>query len=376
MIKSSVLTVLFQRFLDVNLTIKNDMENENKIEIKLVQVPIIQHKLSEVGKRIDQRIAKLNIGSQLATEETIQYLKKQRAELNKEHKELDDYLKSAISPITDVVTEIKSLYKINASEKYKTADDLYKDKITAFELTVKTEKQKEIVTYFTELCESEKIDFLEFKHTGIEVNLSTSPKQYKEKCNAFVQRVSDDLLLINSMEHSPEIMVEYKSNNFNASQAIKTVTDRKEAEKLEEDRKKQAEIDRRNTMLRSLAMVHSDMTKTMNYASDNNIFITDKEIEGLPKDEFNKLFVEVESKIKAKHIEEKATLFASSAPGANENAPVEKPVDKPVEPLSAPVQKAPEAKKVKASFEVTGTMDELMALKQYLIDNNLTYKNL
>ena len=63
-------------------------------EIKLIQAPIIKHELEVVGKSIDQRLEELNIEGQVATEETVQSLKKLRAELNSELKEYEEQRKT------------------------------------------------------------------------------------------------------------------------------------------------------------------------------------------------------------------------------------------------------------------------------------------
>ena len=56
---------------------------------------------------------------------------------------------------------------------------------------------------------------------------------------------------------------------------------------------------------------------------------------------------------------------------------LEKPKQAPA-PLQSPVEIIPEkpVKKVMATFEVTGTMQQLMALKDFLVSNNYEYKNI
>ena len=136
-------------------------------------------------------------------------------------------------------------------------------------MEIKTAKKNKLIFYFNDLCASMKIDFLLFENVIKDVLLSTTEKAYKEQILTYVNRVNDDQLLINTLEFSPEIITEYKSNGFNASLAITTVNDRKQKEKLETQRIKQVETDRRETLLRKLAMVSQDMTQTFNYVSDN-----------------------------------------------------------------------------------------------------------
>jgi len=158
-------------------------------------------------------------------------------------------------------------------------------------------------------------------------------------------------------------MAEYK-NTLNASKAITAVVARKEAEKLESDRIKQAEINRRSSLLRGINFYFSDMTKTFNWTQDENVNINLSDVENLSKEEFQKLFVKVEALTKVKEPE----------------AVLDKPAPeiKTPEPISAPtvIEPAKQESTFTASFECVGTMAQLMALKDYLIENKITYKNI
>ena len=76
-----------------------------------------------------------------------------------------------------------------------------------------------------------KIDFIPFEKLGLEINLSTTEKAYKERVNDYITKVTDDLLLIRANEFEAEIMVEYKAFFKRFSQSITKVVARKEAEK-------------------------------------------------------------------------------------------------------------------------------------------------
>jgi hypothetical protein len=338
---------------------------ENNTEIKLVQNPIIKHELMKIGKSVTERLSELNLENQVATNDTIQTLKKLRAELNKEHSKYKGQFKAVKDAVLKPVNEIEPIYKSEISEKYENADTILKDKIGDFENLVKKEKQDEIIIYFHELCQSEKIDFLYFENTGIEINLSTTKKAYKEKCNEFVKKVVDDLALINTNEFQAEILVEYKKS-LNASNAITTVTVRKEAERKEKERLFVIEKNRRIELLKKLGLVFMDMTNAYEY--DAEIYLAVDKIEKLTKAEFEKVFIEIEVGIKAKKQAEQSPT----------NTPeILKPIEQPVikTPLSAPKVEVKE-ETVTASFEVTGTMPQLRALGQYMKSNNITYKNI
>ena len=80
-------------------------------QIKLVQMPVIQHKLVEVGKEVKRRIEELNLPNLIATEDTIQSLKTLRADLNKEAKEFEDSRKMIKTKINEPYDEFEQVYK-------------------------------------------------------------------------------------------------------------------------------------------------------------------------------------------------------------------------------------------------------------------------
>lgn len=212
------------------------METQNGIVLK--QAPVIQHKLEDVGKQVTERIEFLNIDSLVATEETLKSLKALRAELNKDLKEFEEQRKFVKNGVNKPYLEFEAIYKTEISEKYTSAVDKLKDKIGSVEMKLKEQKRNELIEYFSQYCASENIDFLKFTNTGIEVNLSTSIKKYKEQIHKFIERVKSELTLIDSEEHSTEILVEYKKT-LNVSQAITNVRYRKQAEKEEAEKAEQ-----------------------------------------------------------------------------------------------------------------------------------------
>ncbi len=209
---------------------------EDKFILK--QQPVIVHKLHEAGEMVTKRIEELKIDSLVPTEDALKSLKQIRADLNKEFKEFEEQRKFLKNGINKPYLEFEAIYKTEISEKYTSAVDKLKDKIGSVEMKLKEQKRNELIEYFDQYCVSENIDFLKFTNTGIEVNLSTSIKKYKEQIQEFIERVKSDLTLIDSEEHSTEILVEYKKT-LNVSQAITNVRYRKQAEKEEAEKAEQ-----------------------------------------------------------------------------------------------------------------------------------------
>lgn len=338
---------------------------ENQIVLK--QAPVIVHKLQEVGAEVTRRIEELDIDSLVATEDSLKSLKSTRAELNKELKEFEDQRKFIKNGVAKPYQDFEAIYKEEISGKYTYAVEKLKKKIETIEMKLKEEKRDQIVEYFLELRAAEKIDFIEFDHTGIEVNLSTSLKAYKEKAEEFVSRIKDDVSLIETMEHQAEIFAEYK-RTLNASQAIKEINNRKQREEEEKERIRLAGIQKRKNRLQALGMKFDEFSNS--YMYDSLFFVTLKEVEDLSDKEFEVRIIELQAEL-AEYNEAKKKPES----GKEYNVAYVATPPKKEEPLQAPVVEEKE-KTFTASFEVTGTMTQMQALKAFLIENKITYKNL
>jgi hypothetical protein len=329
------------------------------LEIRLTQTPIIEHDLFRVGRSVTERLNALNLEGQVATEETVGALKKLRAELNKEAAEYEAQRKAVKDAVMKPYTELEDVYKPEVSDKYKAADALLKEKIAFVENEMKSKKRDEVVSYFDELCMAENLDFLSFSQTGIEVKLSDSLKSLKDKVFEFIGKVSEEIRLIDTQDYKAEILVEYKKT-LNAAKAIREIKERKEAEKYEQERIKLAETQRRQRLIGTLSMVYHDLTKTYNWVKDETVYITNNDIETLPEDAFQIRYVQLQEEIKSK------TTIGDF---------VEKNI---TAPLKAPIVETPDVKEelFTAVFECELTKKQAELLREFLITNNITYKNI
>lgn len=337
-------------------------------EIKLVQSPIITHKLQEAGKEVSKRIEELELDKQIATVETVKSLKDLRAELNKELADFETQRKLIKEGVNTPYLEFEAIYKVEISEKYKSAIDLLKDKIAFVEDKIKSEKKQSVETYFNELCAAEKIDFITFDKLGIEINLSTTEKKYKEQVNEYITKVVDDLALIKSTDFESETLVEYKKT-LNVSNAITTVKTRKENEKVEAERLKAEQTQNRKNYLSKLGLNYVEITNSYEFNAD--IYVSLSDIENLSKEDFTKKYTEIEAKIKdlkAKEVLKETTNEAVSSP-----EPVKSPVSAPI---TAPVVESIAEEIKVAQFEVKATMSKLRLLGQFMKDNGIEYKNI
>jgi len=332
-------------------------------EIELVQKPIIAHKLKEIGADVAKRLEDLNINNLVATIDTVKSLKDLRAELNKELKAFEDQRQFIKKGVNNPYNEFEAIYKVEISDRYNLAEATLKDKISSVEIKIKDEKKESIKGYFVELCLSENIDFICFDQMNMDINLSTTEKTYKEKCNEFILKIKDDLGLIKSMEFEAEIMADYKVS-LNASKSIQDVKDRKERERQENERIKLVEQNRRVAEFKRIGMIADKETKSLIY--NDEIYVSWDSVKDIEKVAFANKIIELEEKIKATKVVEPTTEIKKEEP---------KQPTKKEEVIAAPVVET-KLELLKATFEVTGTMPQLKALSEYLKSNNLTYKNI
>ena len=287
--------------------------------IKIKQELVIVHDLKNVGQQVTDRLSELNIEGQIATDDTIKSLKSLRAELNKEFAEFKLQFKTVNDVVIAPITAFKAEFKDEIESKYNAADETLKTTIGAHETKVKQAKESNVKVYFDELCASEGLDFLIFANVGLDINLSTTEKKYKEQCNEFILRIKDDLQLIETMEYKVEILAEYKTT-LNASKSITTVADRKLREKDEAEKVKQVEYLRRSKLLQGEGLAPDKETGT--YAFNDSIYLVWDSVKDLPVSEFSKLLIE-------------KSLEISEFKAGVKQAPIIAPeVNKPVELLA------------------------------------------
>lgn len=214
------------------------MEN-NIIQVK--QLPIIVEQLHEVKAEVTAKVEQAL--SLVCTEDTVKDVKKVRSELNKELKDYEERRKAVKKAIMTPYEQFETVYKDCISDTYKKADTELKGKIDSVENELKEQKKTEVKGYFDEYLTATGIDFVTFENAHINVTLSASMKSLKEQAKAFIDKIVDDLNLINTQEHKDDILYEYKAS-LNVSAAITTVTNRYkaiEAAKAREEERKARE---------------------------------------------------------------------------------------------------------------------------------------
>lgn len=333
-------------------------------EIKLVQLPVIEHEVKKIGKSVTERLEALNIDKQVATPDTVKSLKQLRAELNKELADYESQRKAVKSGVLKPYDEFEILYKVEISAKYNDAISMLKDKIAIVEDKIKADKEAEIREYWNELIATYNVDFVPFEKLGIVVNLSTTAKAYKEQLNGKATQIESDLNLINSQEHAAEILAEYKLKLV-ASEAILIVKERKEREAAEKKSLLDKRYSNRIAELKGLGFEFNEMLKIWDFRGKFSIQAKET-IYDLSDSDYQAAIRETIIAVK-----EVLTLENLAKEQNKVTAPVE-----PKQPEIKPEQAKEEVKIYTARFEVKGDYDTLMKLKQYMIDNQINYTNI
>jgi len=207
------------------------MENQELIVVK--QLPEIEEHLKNVSLEIDKKVNEAR--SLVCTEENKQAVKNIRAELKKELEQFEIQRKAVKEKVLAPYMQFEEVYKECISDKFREADKDLKEKIDAIEIEQKKRLEDGAREYFEEYMASKNIDFIKFERLGLKVGLSDNPTKLKKQITAFIDKIVDDLNLIETQEHKAEILVEYKQT-LNVSQAITSVTNRFKA--IEEEKKK------------------------------------------------------------------------------------------------------------------------------------------
>lgn len=158
------------------------------------------------------------------TEESIAIAKEEKKKVNKFKTEVSNYRKEIINQFNEPIRKFEQLGK----ETERILKDTYETingQVVSFEDTQKKLKEQEVIDYFNEYKISHNLDFITYEQANINVTLTASMKSLKEQAKAFIDKILDDIQLINLEEHKEEILVEYKQT-LNASKSIINVKNR------------------------------------------------------------------------------------------------------------------------------------------------------
>lgn len=211
-------------------------EFNGEIQARIKSVGEIESNMKEVKRYVEE----LNnyYKRVIFTEETLKQAKEEKAKINKFKAEVTNYRKNIVAEYNKPI----KIFDDTAKDTEKLLLETYSiinQQVAGFEEEQKRQKEQEIKEYFKEYKTANDIDFVNYEQAQINVTLTASVKSLKEQAKAFIDRIMDDLKLIETQECKEEILVEYKQN-LNVSKSIQEVANRHKL--LEEEKKKQEEL--------------------------------------------------------------------------------------------------------------------------------------
>ena len=213
-------------------------EFKNNIKAELKGITKIEDNINDV-KDYALKLSKYYSVKEF-DEETLKDAKSERAEVNKFKEKVADFRKEITKRFNEPLNKFIDTAKETEGILKETYDTI-NNQIKGYEEKQKEEKTEEVKDYFNELCEAENVDFVNYEQANINVTLSASMKSLKEQAKKFVDKVVDDINLINSTQFVDEIMIDYKKD-LNVSRAITEVNNRHaELEKVKQQKEEQVE---------------------------------------------------------------------------------------------------------------------------------------
>lgn len=209
--------------------------------IRLEQLPIITSQLDLISKDIEKRVTKaLKLE---CNEDTVKEIKQVRADFNKEFKVLEDKRKQVKSAIMEKYDTFEEIYKDKISNIYKNADEELKDKIDSVENELKEEKTNELKEFVEEHCKANNVH-IDFDRIGLNITLSASMKSLKEQAKEFIEKVANDLKLIEmESQYKDEILLEYQNDYDYVNAKTRVLEKQKQLKEIQAQREQRENIE-------------------------------------------------------------------------------------------------------------------------------------
>ena len=191
---------------------------KNNIDIneimKIEQMPIVFEQLEKIGALIEESTKDLD--KLECTEENKQEVKKRRTEINNTLKVLEDRRKEIKNSLLEPYNTFNEKYENECKTKLENASELLKTKIDVIENQQLAEKENELREFAEQHIKVNNLEkYIKFEDIGLNITLSASIKSLKEQILEFINKVIEDIKLIELEEYKDEIMYEYlESLNF------------------------------------------------------------------------------------------------------------------------------------------------------------------
>lgn len=250
------------------------------------------------------------------SEENLKEVRAVRADLTKIFKSLEEKRKEAKAAILAPYEAFEKVYRECVTDIYAPTDAELAGKIHDVENDLKAQKEADVREYFAEYATAQGVqEIAEYELAGINVTLNASKKSLREKAKAYIDGMRADVDAIQASDDRAELMAEYITTH-SLPAAISAVQRRHAAIEAERER--------------------------------------------IAREEERKAFEKVAREKVEAVVEEDEIIVV----------PVEIEPEAVQEDASRPVK---DEKRFTVEFTVTGTLNELRALKAFLEERNMNY---
>lgn len=224
---------------------KNEL-NINEI-IRVETLPVIFQQLEVVGAFVDEELEKFKDID--CTEENKQEVKKVRTSINNTLKVFEDKRKEIKAQVLEAYNQFNDKYEQEVKTKLENASNDLKMKIDYIEAQQLAEKDVELGNFIEEHIKANHLENIlkdvaeVVRLANLKVNLSSSIKSLKEGALAFIQRVANEVKLIELEETPSNLLYEYQQNGFDLTKAKLTLIERqRQIEELAKQREQVQEV--------------------------------------------------------------------------------------------------------------------------------------
>lgn len=224
---------------------KNEL-NINEI-IRVETLPVIFQQLEVVGAFVDEELEKFKDID--CTEENKQEVKKVRTSINNTLKVFEDKRKEIKAQVLEAYNQFNDKYEQEVKTKLENASNDLKLKIDYIEAQQLAEKDVELGNFIEEHIKANHLENIlkdvaeVVRLANLKVNLSSSMKSLKEGALAFIERVANEVKLIELVETPSNLLYEYQQNGFDLTKAKLTLIERqRQIEELAKQREQVQEV--------------------------------------------------------------------------------------------------------------------------------------
>lgn len=177
--------------------------------IVVKQLPVIVEQLRGIKAAAEEKVeAALSLA---CTEDTVQVVKKRRAELNAIRKDLEARRAVVKKEIMAPYDAFMETYKECVTDVFEPADQQLAQKIAEVQDGLKQDKAAKVVAYFIELQRTlPDLEWVQFEDLGLDITLSASLKSLKTAVKKYMDGVAKDIECIRGMANGFEVLAEYK----------------------------------------------------------------------------------------------------------------------------------------------------------------------